>query len=367
MNDPWVIVDTETTGLTRPIYAVEIAAQRMEGWEPVGESFRMLLNHDVPIEPMAEAVHGYSREFLRKNGMKPIAAHRAFHDYCGSLPVVTYNLSFDWDRVLVPEYDRLGITPTGTKGYCALTLARRTITETPNLKLPTLKEHFKLSDNPSHRGLNDVESLVRLFAAVLRPRLEPAGITGFEVISEFSKTTPVAMCLERLQAAYGQQEVWYVLTADDQKAGPFSLGRIREMAKGEDCYLWREGMPDWAMASRLPEFSESFLAQKKKSDGKKSQKARPRMPAGQAGSVAEVKGYLGELIGLCKGILADGVNSEEELMLLYNWIELCPYTHIYPMSTIADTLERICEDGVVTSDDQIELMQVMNEAIQANE
>lgn len=84
---PWIIIDTETTGLSQPIYSVEIAAQRMEGWEPVGEPFRILLNHDVYIEPEAEAVHGYTREYLRKNGVDPITAHGQFHDYCGTDPV----------------------------------------------------------------------------------------------------------------------------------------------------------------------------------------------------------------------------------------------------------------------------------------
>ena len=31
----WLLIDTETTGLTQPIHAVEIAAQNMEGWKPV--------------------------------------------------------------------------------------------------------------------------------------------------------------------------------------------------------------------------------------------------------------------------------------------------------------------------------------------
>lgn len=233
----WVIIDTETTGLSQPIFAVEIAAQRMEGWDPVGDSFRVLLNHDVPIDPQAEAVHGYSREYLRKHGENPATAHRQFHGYCTNLPFVAYNISYDWDRVLVPEYNRLNVPQTGVKGFCALTLARRAITETKNLKLPTLKEHFKLSENPSHRGLNDVVSLVRLFRTVLRERLEPAGISGFEEIAKFSKATPVARCLEQLHSAYDQQEVWHVLTEDNESAGPFSLSHIRELAAGGECYI----------------------------------------------------------------------------------------------------------------------------------
>jgi len=51
----WLIVDTETDGLSDPIHVVEIAAQRMSGWQPVGEKFRVLLNHNVHIPAVAVA------------------------------------------------------------------------------------------------------------------------------------------------------------------------------------------------------------------------------------------------------------------------------------------------------------------------
>jgi len=44
-NTSWILLDTETNGLVAPIYVVELAAQRMRGWEAVGEPFRRLLNH----------------------------------------------------------------------------------------------------------------------------------------------------------------------------------------------------------------------------------------------------------------------------------------------------------------------------------
>ena len=201
-SEDWLIVDTETNGLYPPICAVEIAAQRMRGWEPVGEPFRMLLNHDVHIDAMAQAVHGYSREFLRRQGERPLQAHAAFREYAGDLPIVAYNLSFDWDRVLLSEYRRLGVPVAGSKGFCAMTLARRVVTETGNHRLETLKHHFRLSDAQSHRGLNDVITTVRLFEVVFRDRLVAAGVVGFEKVARFSRATPVAKCHEKIRAAH---------------------------------------------------------------------------------------------------------------------------------------------------------------------
>jgi DNA polymerase III epsilon subunit-like protein len=75
-----------------------------------------------------------------------------------------------------------------------MTLARRVVFETRNHRLETLKRHFSLGDEPSHRGLNDVLTTVRLFQTVMKQRLETAGIAGFETIARFSRRTPVAHC-----------------------------------------------------------------------------------------------------------------------------------------------------------------------------
>ncbi len=198
-DEEWLIVDTETTGRNRPIHAVEIAAQRMLGWKRSGPVFEVLLDHDVPIEPDAERIHGYSRRHLRQHGRDPEEAHAEFRTYAGERPVVSYNLSFDWDQVLVPEYQRLGVRQSGTKGFCALCLCRRVVTETDNYRLETLKEHFSLSSKRSHRAVHDVESVVVLFESLIRKRLGSAGIVGLQAVSDFSRRTPVAKCRDQVR------------------------------------------------------------------------------------------------------------------------------------------------------------------------
>ena len=37
----WILFDTETTGLSAPIFVVELAAQWMRGWSVEGEPFRI--------------------------------------------------------------------------------------------------------------------------------------------------------------------------------------------------------------------------------------------------------------------------------------------------------------------------------------
>jgi hypothetical protein len=64
----WLLIDTETTGISAPIFVVELAAQRMRGWWPEGEPFRKLLNQNQEIPAEASCVHDSTREILEHDG-----------------------------------------------------------------------------------------------------------------------------------------------------------------------------------------------------------------------------------------------------------------------------------------------------------
>ena len=77
----WIILDTETNGLTNPIFVVEIAAQKMLGWEKKGQPFHKMINHNEDIPPEASRVHGYTREILERDGENPHSVYEEFADY----------------------------------------------------------------------------------------------------------------------------------------------------------------------------------------------------------------------------------------------------------------------------------------------
>lgn len=198
-NTCWVIVDVETDGLYEPIHVVEVAAQLMQGWKTMGNPFRMLLNHDVPIPSEVVAIHGYTQRFLRENGHDPFHVYELFREYAQDYPMVAHNLSFDWNRCLVPEWGRLGVGEIGRRGFCTMTLARRLVHETRTYRLEVLKERFSLPSRQSHRAANDVLTVVDLFEQVYRPRLESVELDTFRSIAAFSRKTPVARCLELIR------------------------------------------------------------------------------------------------------------------------------------------------------------------------
>jgi DNA polymerase III epsilon subunit-like protein len=190
-DDEWILIDTETTGFAKPISVVELAAQRMKGWEPSGPHFRRLLNQNKHIPPEASRVHGYTREILERDGEPPEKVYADFRDYVGGKPIVAYNLVYDMDRVLLPEFERFNFEPFGLDGFCALKLAQRLLDPVPagNCKLQTLRQFYRLPERGAHTGLGDVETVVDLMQDVLRPIAEERNIQSFDAIKSYTEQT----------------------------------------------------------------------------------------------------------------------------------------------------------------------------------
>ncbi len=184
----WVLIDTETTGFAPPIFVVELAAQRMRGWGAVGAPFRILLNQNATIPAEAARIHGYTREILERDGEPPHLVYRKFSDYVGARALVAFNLAYDLDEVLTPEWTRLGLTPIGTRGFCALRLAQRLLDPVPagNCKLQTLRQYYRLPERGAHTALGDVQTVADLLAQVLRPVAEHRGLSTWEKLVGFT-------------------------------------------------------------------------------------------------------------------------------------------------------------------------------------
>lgn len=184
----WVLLDIETTGLSAPIFVVELAAQRMRGWCPEGERFRKLLNQNQDIPSEASRVHGYTREILERDGDPPIHVYREFAEHAGNLPLVSFNLEYDLDEVLKPEWKRLHISPIGSAGFCALRLAQRLLDPVPagNCKLQTLRQYYRLPERGGHTALGDVQTVADLFEGVLRPIADRRGLDSWEKLAAYA-------------------------------------------------------------------------------------------------------------------------------------------------------------------------------------
>jgi len=284
-DESWVLFEVEASSMKRPFYVVEIAAQRMRGYEPDGVRFRVLLNHEIRIEPQNQAVHGYTQDYLKQHGQEPRLAHSLFRDYAGERPIVSHNLPMDWDRLLKPECERLGIPTPGVRGFCALRLARRALPEAASFSLSALNKRYGLVKGDLRGAAPDVEALVSLFQRWFGPRLTAAGIIGWHEVATFSNLAPPAKCRQRIEAAV------------------------------KDLQL---PVPD--SADLVPASPERSLA---------------------------------EFNDLVREVMADGVMTTPEFLVLMDWLRDCPHTDTYPINRLQEAIERVtAHDGQVRPEDQ---------------
>jgi DNA polymerase III epsilon subunit-like protein len=183
---------------------VEIAAQMMTGWKPAGSPFRVLLNFDVPIEPIAEKMHGYSREYLRENGRPPKEALSMFLQYVGTTPIVAYNLTYDWNRVLYPLLGRMHVQCKLQPAFCALNLTRRVVPTLPDFKLKTVVKTFGLAREQTHHADDDVKLVTQFISQYLGPHLHQCRIQGLEQVMACAEGS---ICIAPLQPPAAPKKV----------------------------------------------------------------------------------------------------------------------------------------------------------------
>lgn len=92
-NYCWIAIDIEVNSISTPVSVVDLAAQRMCGWERSGPPFRRLLN-----QTGAARVEGYTPAILKRDGKPALEVYRDFAAYADGLPIVSYNLAYDLDK-----------------------------------------------------------------------------------------------------------------------------------------------------------------------------------------------------------------------------------------------------------------------------
>jgi len=249
--ETWALIDTETDGLYAPIYAIEVAAQKFEGLTPVGEPFRVFINHGIEIPLEATFVHGYTTEFIVKNGLPPEVAYSQLRSHLGEIPIVSHFLQFDWNRVLFPEYKRLNIKPIGKPGFCSWGLSRRALPEHLTHRLDFLRDFYDLQCSQSHSALGDVEATTDLLQRIVFPRLSEIGFDTIKKVYEFATMRPLLRCKCLIQ------KLDY-----DTEARRVALAKVEEQKKREivvDTYNEINSYPDLIIEHELIDEDHEIL------------------------------------------------------------------------------------------------------------
>ena len=172
-QDRVVVFDVEATGLdVNRDEIVELAAVRA-GAGGVREQFHAFLRPSISVGPSA-AIHGFTDEFLAREGKDPAAVLADFLRFAGDGVLVGHNVGYDL-AILRSQCRRLGIECPRFGSCDTLDVARR-FCRLRRYTLAHLCQELDLGVRPSHRAADDVAATWRLLEHLLDPVRRSQGV-----------------------------------------------------------------------------------------------------------------------------------------------------------------------------------------------
>ncbi len=165
----FVVVDLETTGISKMDRVCEIGMIRIEGNEIV-DRFDTLINPEVNITNTI--FHGIE-DWMVKDApcFRDIAERIA--NYIKDTVLIAHNAPFDM-RFIRYEFQRLN-TDLSNLALCTLKLGRKLHPRFPSHRLDYMLREYDIINEQHHRAISDAESSAHLFLQ-MQHRLEKAGL-----------------------------------------------------------------------------------------------------------------------------------------------------------------------------------------------
>ncbi len=161
----YVIVDLETTGLSKERHKItEIAAVKVKD-NNIVDKFETLVNPEEPIPPFITKLTGINDEMVQDSPTISEALPK-FLDFLGDAVFVAHNASFDMGFITHNVQKHLQ-QQVKNDVLCTLQLARKLLPDLPNKKLKTLCSHFDVTNETAHRAMSDVKATYQVFTSML--------------------------------------------------------------------------------------------------------------------------------------------------------------------------------------------------------
>ena len=140
---------------------------------------------------------------------------------------------------------------------------------------------------------------------------------------------------------------WYRLDVLRNVTGPHPLSGIRQLAEA-GWNFWVVGAEDeeWRPVDQVPELAP--------------ENGNGELNLAEEGHAQYLKRCIDELIGLCKGIVADGRVDPNEVEFLHSWLEENrQVVELWPANVLAERLKQIYADGVIDEEEQLALAHLL--------
>ncbi|MBD7916307.1 UvrD-helicase domain-containing protein [Clostridium sp. Sa3CUN1] len=187
-KDNIIIFDVESTGIdVTEDEIIQIAAIRINKDGQVIEKFEKFLKNKKSVESSFN-VHGFSDEFLKKNGEDKEKVLKEFVDFSKDSVIVGHNVQYDIN-ILTSELSRNNITGLSFKTfYDTLDIYRRFHTKLPNYKLETLSRIFSTENKPSHDAMDDILATKDLLVRAIKKDIMPTSLKRISLMNKHLKS-----------------------------------------------------------------------------------------------------------------------------------------------------------------------------------
>lgn len=164
-NKHYIIVDIETTGLSKERHHItEIAAVQFDG-EKIIKKFQTLINPQTPIPWFITHLTGITNDMVQ-DAPTIEQALPDFFDFLGDHILVAHNATFDYGFL---NHNGIYHLNTSIKNHtlCTRKLANRLLPELPSKRLECLCQYFNITNERAHRAMGDVMATVKIFKKFL--------------------------------------------------------------------------------------------------------------------------------------------------------------------------------------------------------
>lgn len=181
----YVVVDIETTGLSKNIHRItEIAGIKTDKGRVIDE-FHTLVNPEVRIPPFITHLTGISNEMVKD---APVIddVMAGFCNFMGDSVFVAHNATFDHGFLSVnAEFAGLEFD---NKRLCTRKLAARLVPLLASKRLEALCQHFRIVNESQHRAMGDARATLCVFNN-FQGMLKRMGIEEKADIIRFERTS----------------------------------------------------------------------------------------------------------------------------------------------------------------------------------
>lgn len=173
LDQPYVVLDFETTGLSAQDRVIEVAAIRVDGRGLT--EFHTLCHPGRALPPFITELTGLTDADLAEAPPTTAAIRRLMAELLYDEPIlVAHNAAFD-RRFLDQELSRDGVDPYAGPVLCTMKLSRRLFPQMPSHRLEVLLNHWQIPIGRHHRALEDVRATAQLLDRLLQAAAE-AGV-----------------------------------------------------------------------------------------------------------------------------------------------------------------------------------------------